>query len=46
MKGQIAMERRILVLPKVEPYGFTKISEVKSNSRVSGIQMSHPHDNR
>ena len=39
MKGQIAMERRILVLPKVEPFGFTKISEVRSNSRVTGVQM-------
>ena len=33
------MERRILVLPKVEPFGFTKISDVRSNSRVTGIQM-------
>ena len=39
MKGQIAMERKILVLPKVEPYGFTRISDVRSNSRVTGIQM-------
>ena len=35
------MDRRILVLPKTEPFGFTKISKVKVNSRVMGIQMYH-----
>jgi hypothetical protein len=39
MKGQIAMERRILLLPKEEPFGFMKISGVRANSRVTGIQM-------
>ena len=39
MKGHIAMDRRILVLPKQEPFGFTRISDVRVNSRVSGIQM-------
>lgn len=39
MKGYIAMERRILVLPKAEPFGFTKIADVRVNSRVTGIQM-------
>jgi hypothetical protein len=39
MKGHIAMERRILVLPKTEPFGFTKISDVRANSRVRGVQM-------
>jgi hypothetical protein len=39
VKGHIAMDRRILVLPKTEPFGFTKISDVRVNSRVVGIQM-------
>ena len=39
MKGHIAMDRRILVLPKTEPFGFAKISDVKVNSRVTQIQM-------
>jgi hypothetical protein len=39
MKGHIAMERRLLVLPKQEPFGFTKIADVRVNSRVTGIQM-------
>ncbi len=39
MKGHIAMDRRILVLPKQEPFGFTRISEVRVNSRVMGLQM-------
>jgi hypothetical protein len=39
MKGHIAMERRLLVLPKLEPFGFTKIADVRVNSRVTGIQM-------
>jgi hypothetical protein len=39
IKGHIAMERRILVLPKTEPFGFTRISEVRANSRVTGVQM-------
>ena len=39
------MDRRILVLPKTEPYGFTKISDVRVNSRVMGIQMyQHPNE--
>jgi hypothetical protein len=42
VKGQIMMERRLLVLPKVEPFGFRKISDVRSNSRVTGIQMYLP----
>jgi hypothetical protein len=41
VKGQIAMDRRILVLPKQEPFGFSRISEVRVNSRVTGIQMYH-----
>jgi hypothetical protein len=42
VKGHIAMERRVLVLPKTEPFGFTKISEVRVNSRITGIQMCSP----
>ena len=37
------MERRLLVLPKVEPFGFTRISDVRSNARVTGIQMYVPN---
>ena len=33
------MERRILVLPKTEPFGFTKISDVRANSRITAVQM-------
>jgi len=33
------MERRILVVPKVEPFGFSRIADVRVNSRVTGIQM-------
>jgi hypothetical protein len=33
------MERRILVVPKMEPFGFTKVTEVNVNARVTGIQM-------
>ena len=36
-------KRRILTLPKQEPWGFVRISEVKVNSRVTGIQMYAPH---
>lgn len=39
MKGYIAMERRILVVLKMEPFGFTKIPDVRANSRVTGVQM-------
>jgi hypothetical protein len=39
MKGYIAVERRILVLPKTEPFGFVRISEVRANSRVTGVQI-------
>lgn len=39
VKGHIAMERRILVVPRTEPFGFTKVTEVSVNSRVTGIQM-------
>jgi hypothetical protein len=27
------------VLPKTEPFGFTKISDIRANSRVTGVQM-------
>jgi len=36
------MERRILVVPKTEPFGFTKVTEVNVNARVTGIQMYFP----
>jgi hypothetical protein len=36
------MERRVLVLPKSEPFGFVRIADVRVNSRVTGIQMYFP----
>lgn len=43
IKGQVLMDkRRILTLPKMEPWGFVRVSEVKVNSRVTGIQMYVP----
>jgi len=35
-------KRRILILPKTEPWGFVKIADVKVNARVTGIQMYLP----
>jgi nuclear mRNA export protein PCID2/THP1 len=44
IKGQVLMDkRRILTLPKMEPWGFVRVSEVKVNSRVTGIQMLGSH---
>ena len=29
----------MLVVPRTEPFGFTRVSEVNVNARVTGIQM-------